>query len=255
MTVEEIINLSIKLTKDSGHFNQAPSIDESLMLLNWAMGVLAEKARPEDHSVILRLSEGQGNYTYLDKESFSRRVIDIKTVYINGRPLSNRAGKIGLWSISELDRCFPSWRLSSSGTPRCAAQYGRGKVALFPKPNQEAVMQGNHYVYAEIVPGYVDPEGNYYRDTNELKLSPNRTAFGDGSSSSLTDLSSGGGSFTDGGGTGGGGSDGGCGESLPDIGADGFYTWPCLDDIGLQNPDSEDTGDGDPLEGPGSDET
>lgn len=140
MTLEELLNHlrglhSLDLDNVDG---LEPSNDALIRQINWAQRSIAKRIKPFDPSVTLTLTTGQMGYS-LSSTAFSKRMIGVTSVYLDGVPLFRSLGdRSGLWSYSELERDRPYWRNLANGTPEIALQTDTSCLYLIPAPDAAA---------------------------------------------------------------------------------------------------------------------
>lgn len=116
---------------DSYQGTSASATDDA-EILNHAARFISKELYQFDPSIALTLTQDDGDYD-LFGTALAKDVLEAKRVIINGVPLRNAKGGIGLWSYQEVEDRYPQWRTADSGQPRIAFQLNR-TLYLYPKP-------------------------------------------------------------------------------------------------------------------------
>lgn len=154
MTLAQTITLTEEfLAYDlDGYLGSEPTTAEMVVAINWAIRTVAKRASLYDPSIPITLVAETSTYDLRSLATAGRRIIDTSTVIVNGSMLSNAArSAYGVWSLTELERMYPRWRVATSGTPSKAVVIGT-KLVLHPPPNAACVAAGQNYVSGTYLP-------------------------------------------------------------------------------------------------------
>lgn len=121
--------------------------------LNWAYRLICRRVSLFDPAIVLTLTASTPLVDIRDVTEVSKKVIDVKGVYINNNPLMKADGMTrGLWTLQELEKDYPGWRSAPDGTPRVAIQQNYNVLRLWPAPTAAIVSAGNNYVAGTYLP-------------------------------------------------------------------------------------------------------
>jgi hypothetical protein len=141
------------LSGDLDNFaGETPSGSAQTLQINWALRYISRRLVLVGYQIGLTLIASQINYDIEDVTTpvVTQRVIQPFHVVINGVPLSDRfARDFGLWSLSELQRQYPTYRGDASGTPKLACWLGRNGargLLIYPAPSAGVVSGGHNYI-------------------------------------------------------------------------------------------------------------
>lgn len=122
------------------------SFPSALPYLNWAIRTISIQIKQLDPSIAMTLVLDQDTYQLRNTAQFSRKVLRVYRVIINGNPLLTARGMdYGLWSYDELERKRANWRIDPEGVPVRAVPFGQSLI-LNPKPSQAVLDAGGNYV-------------------------------------------------------------------------------------------------------------
>jgi hypothetical protein len=158
MTTQEMIDMlagsvSYDLDNYQGDDTGAVTDAQAVAQLNYGLRTVANFVRPYADGVTLTLVSGTQTYNTrnVGATSFSKKMIEVKRVLINGSRLYTRNGGYGMWSQREVEEDYPSYLTDASGTPTKAWQVG-DLLYLHSKPNAGVVSGGSNYVSGIYMP-------------------------------------------------------------------------------------------------------
>lgn len=145
---------------------ESPASSDYNEQLNWAYRIICKRANLWDPAMTLTLVADQATYSKRDTDgtvgAFSRRIIDLHAVYINGNPLYMRNERVpGLWSFEELEHVYPDWRATAAAVPFLVLEESHSTARLYPKPTQAVVDAGNNYAAGTYMPAALSADGDY----------------------------------------------------------------------------------------------
>lgn len=76
--------------------------------------------------------------TYRFDTDFSRKVLTVDRVEVNGETLRDFSDKYGLCTLGEFDARLPSWRTTTKGIPRFATE--NGESLMFSRPTNSSTV-------------------------------------------------------------------------------------------------------------------
>jgi hypothetical protein len=117
----------------SNYKGLAPTATQISEQLNYAARFISKEIYQFDPSIAMTLTIDDGDMD-LFGTAFTRDVLEVKQVIVNGIPLRAANGTIGMWSYQEVERIYPQWRTAAHGTPRIAFQLDR-TLYTYPKPD------------------------------------------------------------------------------------------------------------------------
>lgn len=102
-------------------------------------------------SISMILEVGEPVYDGRDRTIFSAKILKPRSVIINDYPLYRRDGReVGLWTASELQRLYPSFRTAGNATPSLAVWLPGDKLRLYAPP--DALYTGKNFVEGWTIP-------------------------------------------------------------------------------------------------------
>lgn len=169
MILSEIRTLVTGFTRYLDNYVAAsPSPTELTAQVNWGVRHFARKLHLFDPRISLTLNSvastndtiynirdtvglSAGPYTVETPSTpvVSKRVVKPYVVFIDGQPLLDWNGSPGLWSLSQLEERYPTWRTGTTGTVAIAVYLGNGRLLLYPPPSAAG---SNHFISGTYLP-------------------------------------------------------------------------------------------------------
>lgn len=139
MTTTELITFVKDLQAyDLDHMRgEAPTDAEVVSSLNWALRVFSRALYLYDMSVTQTLTIG--THTYPMQSGFSKRIIYPYRAMVGTTAMRNRRGSLGLYTVAELDKDYPTWRTVTAGTIKVVATDG-SNIIVAPKPDSAVTL-------------------------------------------------------------------------------------------------------------------
>lgn len=126
-TTQELIDTVKALnSNDLDNYYGEDATDEQIVSqINWALRVIGKACYLIDPMIAFTYTAGSmGPYRLDDLEVFSKQIVSLHKVIVNGYALTGRDGKPGCWSLDDFERDYPNWRAAGSGTPSNAVLAG-----------------------------------------------------------------------------------------------------------------------------------
>lgn len=136
MTYAQMQTMLADFLQDRSVFNyqgNSPSATDIAEQLNYAARFVSRRIYQFDPSIATTLTIDDGDMD-LFGSAFTRDVLEVKRVIINGQPLRRPDGTVGLYKYQEVEDRYPTWRSTAHGLPRIAFQLDR-VLYLYPKPD------------------------------------------------------------------------------------------------------------------------
>lgn len=134
---------------------ESPTTGNQNEQINWSYRAICRQVGLFDPAIVLTAVAGQALYNTRDitTPAVSKKVVEVKGVYINNNPLAKADGMTrGLWTLQELERIHPGWRSAANGTPYVALQQNYNVLRLFPAPTAAIVSSGNNFIAGTYLP-------------------------------------------------------------------------------------------------------
>lgn len=131
----------------------SPSTSDLNTQINFAYHwICAQTKCRYKHAMAITLSNSTEEYDLHNSSICAEDVFDLTSVTINGVPLRNASGKIGLYGMAEFQQNNPSYMSYTDGTPTKAVFHGEQYLLLSPAPTTAIVNAGNNYVSGFTLP-------------------------------------------------------------------------------------------------------
>lgn len=141
------------------YLGRNPTPDEMTGLVNWAIRAFSKKTRCNySTQITMTLEANDSELDCRDLTNVTKKVLEPRRVTINGSCLRNRYGDYGLWSLSDIEECYPSYQTYDAAQPVRAAWLPNNKLLLSPKVDQaysNSFISG-WYLAADLVTGTDD---------------------------------------------------------------------------------------------------
>jgi hypothetical protein len=124
----------------------SPSATDVAEQLNYAARFVSRRIYQFDPSIAMTLTIDDGDMD-LFGAAFTRDVLEVKRVIVNGQPLRRPDGRVGLWKYQEVEDRYPTWRSTPHALPRIAFQLDR-VLYVYPKPDSA---YSNSYVAGQYL--------------------------------------------------------------------------------------------------------
>lgn len=105
-----------------------------------------------DHNVALTLTASTKEYNLRSLSIVGTKILKPRVVVVNDSPLRRRDGReYGLWTLSEFERHYPTWRGASDDVPVLAVWQPTNELILHPTP--AATYSGKNFISGWTLPG------------------------------------------------------------------------------------------------------
>lgn len=144
---------------DAGSKNATPTDAQKLFWLNRFKDILSKRIWQFDPAITLNLNyalpgtNGCGfDLRDTRNPTVTKPVNEVLQLVVNGnRMRSLDTGQYGLGTFTVFDARFPKWRTDSTGTPIHAAEWGAGKILIYPPPSSDVKAASTHYVAGQYI--------------------------------------------------------------------------------------------------------